>query len=68
MLVAARAAELDLEDRGLRRPGKLLEPAEGRERDARVPPLRARERVPGRERVVHVPVVIGAPDAETKPQ
>jgi hypothetical protein len=65
VLVAADAAELDLEDRGLGRPGQLLDAPERRVRDARLLSLRARKRVPGGEGVVHDGVVIGVPDAKT---
>ena len=53
VLPAAAAVEVDLEDGRVRRAGKLLDPAEGRERDSGLPTLRARERVPRRQRVVH---------------
>src|ERR1051325_5290371 len=62
MLLAAAAVEVDLEDGRVRCSRKLLDPPEGRQGDAGLPTLRARERVPRRQRVVHGSVVIGAPD------
>src|SRR4029079_10086874 len=53
VLLAARAVEGDLEDRGMTGPGQPLERAEGGQAHTALAPLRARERVPRGERVVH---------------
>ena len=62
MALAAAAVEVDLEDGRVRRARQLLDPPERRERDPGLPPVRAREGVPRRERVVHDSVVIGRSD------
>jgi len=53
MPAAAAAVEVDLEDGRVLGPRKLRDPAEGRERDPSLPPLRAGEAVSARECVEH---------------
>src|SRR5215204_7168500 len=63
----AAAVELHLVDGRMSRARQALEQAERRERHVGLLPLRAREGVPGRERVVHDGILIDPPDGSETP-